>query len=114
MIKKLSIFISSQVVIIHLFVLKIAIENILLSKNNTYKISDLGVSKLSYQTLLEESENKSAILNDIMFYLAPELFNECSEDSAPDLTKSDIFSLGVTLYQFIMSNFLNQITILNL
>lgn len=52
-------------------------------------------------------ENFEALEEDIgaeLFYFAPELLDECQrdQDQAPDLTKSDIYSLGVTAYEFLM------------
>ena len=38
-------------------------------------------------------------------YLAPELLNDIYESQLPDLTKADIFSLGITCYELMTSSF---------
>ena len=55
-------------------------------------------------------ENFEAMGDEIevdLCYFAPELLSECQrdQDQAPDLTKSDIFSLGVTTYEFLMGKY---------
>lgn len=65
-----------------------------MSKTNKYKIADLGLSRISKRTLGEEiNEGDSR-------YLAPELLNEANSN-LPDLTKADIFSLGITIYELL-------------
>ncbi len=86
--------ILSQVIKAHCIKLKSAysIENILYSRTHKYKIADLGLSRIAERQAGEDiNEGDSR-------YLAPELLNDYSEH-LPDLTKADIFSLGVTIYE---------------
>lgn len=70
-------------------------ENILLSQTNKYKISDLGLSRIAKRSRDEEiNEGDSR-------YLAPEMLHDYTTGVLPDLTKADIFSLGVTIYELI-------------
>lgn len=70
-------------------------ENILFSKSNKFKIADLGLSRMSIRVKGED------IIEGDSRYLAPELLNDIHENSCPDLTKADIFSLGLTFYEVI-------------
>ena len=73
------------------------LENILLSRTSKYKIADLGLSRIAEITASEDiNEGDSR-------YLAPELLND-SSDNLPDLTKADIFSLGVTIYELMIGS----------
>lgn len=68
------------------------LENILYSRTHKYKIADLGLSRIAERQAGEDiNEGDSR-------YLAPELLSDYSEN-LPDLTKADIFSLGVTIYE---------------
>jgi len=69
-------------------------ENILVSENHTYKIGDFGQSRNSKCNL-----NKEDIEEGDSRYLAPELLE--AKDIEVDLTCSDIFSLGMTLYEIL-------------
>ena len=72
-------------------------ENILYSRTHKYKIADLGLSRIAERQIGEDiNEGDSR-------YLAPELLNDCAE-TLPDLTKADIFSLGVTIYELMTGN----------
>lgn len=74
-----------------------SLENILFSKTQKYKISDLGLSRIAKRSKGEEiSEGDSR-------YLAPELLLDLSDGFLPDLSKADIFSLGVTIYELMTS-----------
>jgi Protein kinase domain. len=64
----------------------------LISKRNTYKLGDLGQSRIARKTSDDIEEGDSR-------YLARELLQE----DQTDLTKADIFSLGMTLYEIITS-----------
>ena len=79
----------------HIVHLDIKPENILYSRSNRYKIADLGLSRLAIR-----SKGEDLIEGDCR-YLAPELLNDVTEDYTPDLTKADIFSLGVTFYEIV-------------
>ena len=92
------IWISSQFDTFLLFYSNnLLIENILYSKTDKYKISDLGLSRIAKRSKGEEiSEGDSR-------YLAPELLMDITDGNLPDLTKADIFSLGVTIYELMTS-----------
>lgn len=79
-------FIHSQS-IVHL---DIKPENIFIH-NDIYKIGDLGLATLGNGTL--------SVMEGDCRYMSPELLN----DDYRDLTKSDIFSLGIMIYE-ILSN----------
>ena len=70
--------------------------NILLSNSKHYKLSDLGLVKALYDkndvNTLQEGDSK---------YMASELLNDISfnDVNTIDLTKADIFSLGMTIYK---------------
>lgn len=75
-------------------------ENILLSNTGKYKISDLGLSRIAKRSKDEEiNEGDSR-------YLAPELLHDFTVGELPDLTKADIFSLGVTIYELITGKYI--------
>ena len=71
--------------------IKSLIENILISNSKKYKIADLGLSRLVTKLDGDVPEGDSR-------YLAPELLNE-DPNVIPDLTKADIFSLGIMMYE---------------
>ena len=80
-------------------------DNILLSKNNRFKLTDLGLTRLTYRQKGEDIQEGDCR------YMAPELlqeyfgtgdFDECKND----LTKADIFSLGATIYEFMIGQVL--------
>ena len=53
----------------------------------------MGLSRIAYRQSGEDiNEGDSR-------YLAPELLNDLCESMIPDLTKADIFSLGVSIYE---------------
>lgn len=69
-------------------------ENILLSVAGKFKLGDLGLCRIAQFNPGEElTEGDSK-------YLAKELLSSL-EDELPDLTKADIFSLGVTLFELV-------------
>lgn len=75
-------------------------ENILYSKTKKYKIADLGLSKIvksSPEDNVSEGDSR---------YQAPELLRTGNE--IPDLTKADIFSLGVTIYELMTGSELTR------
>lgn len=71
-------------------------ENILMSNSGKFKISDLGLVKL----LKNENDVKTLSEGDSR-YMAKELLNDYTfadiESKSVDLTKVDIFSLGITI-----------------
>jgi len=75
-------------------------ENILYSKTKKYKIADLGLSKI-----VKNSTEENITEGDCR-YLAPELHGTGNE--IPDLTKADIFSLGVTIYELMTGSELTR------
>lgn len=70
--------------------------NILLGKNNMYKLADLGMArfltKITYDTNIPEGDCR---------YLAKELLSREVLNYIPDLKKSDIFSLGITVFELL-------------
>lgn len=70
-------------------------ENILYSRTQKYKIADLGLSRIA------ECQAGEDVVEGDSRYLAPELLNSVGDD-LPDLTKADIFSLGVTIYELMI------------
>jgi len=68
-------------------------ENILYSKTNKFKIADLGLSRIAQRSLGEDIHEGDSR------YLAPELLNDVADTQIPDLTKADIFSLGMSIYE---------------
>ncbi|CDW88896.1 wee1-like protein kinase 2 [Stylonychia lemnae] len=71
-------------------------ENILLSQNGTFKIGDLGMARLLTK-IIEEHD----IPEGDCRYLAKELLNEDPNIPIPDLTKADIFALGMIIYELV-------------
>ncbi len=68
--------------------------NILITKNGDYKLVDLGharKSSIHSSEYLNEGDGK---------YMAYELFR--NKDKSLDLTKADIYSLGVSIYELII------------
>lgn len=81
-------------------------ENILISNSGKYKLSDLGLVKV-----LENKEDVRTLTEGDARYMAKELLNDFSfEDvssNKADLTKADIFSLGITMYELMTRNVIN-------
>jgi serine/threonine protein kinase len=79
--------------------------NILISDNNNYKLADFGISTTTRQTVYRNTiERAQANLQNnhagmAVAYAAPELFGE----NPINTQKTDIFSLGVTLYELASS-----------
>jgi serine/threonine protein kinase len=71
-------------------------ENILESFSGKFKLGDLGMSRLLSQ-IMEEHDFPEGDAR----YLAKELLNDDPDASMPDLTKADIFALGITFYELI-------------
>jgi serine/threonine protein kinase len=69
-------------------------ENILESFSGKFKLGDLGMSRLLSQVVEEHD-----IPEGDARYLAYELLNEDPSASIPDLTKADMFALGITFYE---------------
>lgn len=69
-------------------------ENILLSAYGKFKLADLGLGRITTNLTNEIPEGDCR-------YLASEVLESVSERQLPDLTKSDIFSFGATLYELI-------------
>lgn len=67
-------------------------ENILESDGN-YKLGDFGLSRIAFISSYEDFDEGDAR------YLAPEILNVHDLE----VTKADIFSLGLTLYEIITS-----------
>lgn len=68
-------------------------ENILISNSGDYKLGDFGLSRLARckaNEILEEGDSR---------YLSKEMLNP----KDIDLTKVDIFALGITIYQLIIN-----------
>lgn len=64
-------------------------ENILISNSGDYKLADFGLSRLTKckgNEIIEEGDSR---------YLAKEMLNPAKDI---DLTKVDIFALGITIY----------------
>ena len=80
-----------------------ALENILLSNSGKWKLGDYGLSNLGYQIKVNSDEPAiEDILDDAMYYFSPEL-EECDPDL--DLAKSDMFSLGLVMAEFLMGKY---------
>lgn len=74
-------------------------ENILISNSGDYKLADFGLSRLAKckaNEIIEEGDSR---------YLAKEMLNPTLDI---DLTKVDIFALGITIYQLIINEKLPQ------
>ena len=71
-------------------------ENILESFSGKFKIGDLGMARI-HTKIVEEHD----IPEGDCRYLAKELLNEDPNIAIPDLTKADIFALGMTMYEVI-------------
>ena len=71
-------------------------ENILESFSGKFKLGDLGMARLLTK-IIEDHD----IPEGDCRYLAKELFNEDPSLPIPDLTKADIFALGITMYELI-------------
>jgi len=74
-------------------------ENIMIDKTSTVKIIDFGATKVKGITELEYTTKQEDILGTAL-YSAPEYF--LGEEGT---SKSDIYSLGVIVYQMISSSF---------
>jgi serine/threonine protein kinase len=63
--------------------------------NGKYKLGDLGLCRIAHVSHREDvTEGDSK-------YLAKEILSTLDETELPDLTKADIFSLGMTLYELV-------------
>jgi serine/threonine protein kinase len=71
-------------------------ENIMESFSGKFKIGDLGMARLLTK-IVEEHD----IPEGDCRYLAKELLNEDPNIPIPDLTKADIFSLGMIVYELV-------------
>jgi serine/threonine protein kinase len=71
-------------------------ENILESFSGKFKLGDLGMARL-LNKIVEEHD----IPEGDCRYLAKELLNDDPSLPIPDLTKADIFSLGITAYELV-------------
>lgn len=71
-------------------------ENILESFSGKFKIGDLGMARLM-TNIVEDHD----IPEGDCRYLAKELLNEDPNIPIPDLTKADVFSLGIIIYELV-------------
>lgn len=71
-------------------------ENILESFSGKFKLGDLGMARL-LNKIAEEHDYPEGDCR----YLAKELLNDDPSQPIPDLTKADIFALGITIYELI-------------
>ena len=71
-------------------------DNILQSQSGNFKLGDLGLARLENNIIKEKN-----IPEGDCRYIAMELFNEDPNQEVPDLKKSDIFSLGMTIFEII-------------
>jgi wee1-like protein kinase len=78
-------------------------ENILESFTGKFKLGDLGMARL----LIKIGEEKDIPEGDCR-YLARELLNDDPSLPVPDLTKADIFALGITAYELLEGNELEK------
>ena len=69
-------------------------ENILESFSGKFKLGDLGMSRLLSQVVDDHDFPEGDAR-----YLAKELLNDDPSTPIPDLTKADMFSLGITMYE---------------
>lgn len=69
-------------------------ENILLSMYGKFKLADLGLARITTNLTNEIPEGDCR-------YLACEVLEDADESHIPDLTKSDIFSLGASAYEIV-------------
>jgi serine/threonine protein kinase len=78
-------------------------ENILESFSGKFKIGDLGMARL--QTKIAEEHD---IPEGDCRYLARELLNDDPNIPIPDLTKADIFALGMSIYEIMEARELDK------
>jgi serine/threonine protein kinase len=71
-------------------------ENILESFSGKFKLGDLGMARLLTK-IIEEHD----IPEGDCRYLAKELLNDDPDLPIPDLTKADVFALGITTFELI-------------
>jgi wee1-like protein kinase len=71
-------------------------ENILESFSGKFKLGDLGMARL-LNKIIEDND----IPEGDCRYLAKELLNDDPSQAIPDLTKADVFSLGITAYELV-------------
>lgn len=78
-------------------------ENILLGRDGYFKISDFGLFKALYN-----KSDANTIREGDSRYMAKELLNDYNYESfwsgKVDITKADIFSLGLTMYKLIVKD----------
>ena len=83
-------------------------DNILYSHTKKFKLGDLGLSRLAYRTKEED------IVEGDSRYMPLELLKDVEDESQlPDLTKADIFSLGASIYEFIINELYILLSILS-
>ena len=68
------------------------------SKTNKYKISDLGETRIAHRLTHDEMKDEESR------YIAPELLKEHEDTVLPDLTKADIYSFGVIIWELMTGN----------
>jgi len=78
-------------------------ENILRSQQGTFKIGDLGMARLLTQ-IVEEHDFPEGDCR----YLARELLNDDPASPIPDLTKADVFALGMITYELVQGASLDK------
>jgi len=78
-------------------------ENILESFSGKFKLGDLGMARL-LNKIVEEHD----IPEGDCRYLAKELLNDDPSLPIPDLTKADIFALGITTFELIENKELDK------